>query len=173
MGLSAGSVVHDIEVPDFSTGPLTMSGVSMTTASATDVTTLRADAGGQHRQKPKGCALLACMPVAQASRALVSWPSKDSTAARDVWQDALPAPPTTSREFEPGETLSLFAEVDHTRTRRRLEPAYEIELTTELRGRDGSVVRSLSERRPSTAATRADGGHGFTVRVPLDGVPAD
>ena len=39
--LTAGSVVYDLDVPDFGKDPLTMSGVSLTSVSATDVTTVR------------------------------------------------------------------------------------------------------------------------------------
>ena len=37
----AGSVVYDLDVPDFGKGPLTMSGIALTTASAAAMTTLR------------------------------------------------------------------------------------------------------------------------------------
>jgi VWFA-related protein len=40
--LTAGSVVYDLDVPDFGKEPLTMSGVSLTSASASNVTTVRA-----------------------------------------------------------------------------------------------------------------------------------
>jgi hypothetical protein len=38
----AGSVVYDLEVPDFGKGPLTMSGLSLTSVSAAQVSTVRA-----------------------------------------------------------------------------------------------------------------------------------
>src|SRR5262249_23499737 len=39
--LTAGSIVYDLDVPDFGKEPLTMSGVSLTSASASNVTTVR------------------------------------------------------------------------------------------------------------------------------------
>ena len=63
----AGSVVYDLEVPDFGNG-LQMSGVSITTATAADVATFRA-------AEPLGKALPGPPTRFATSRATIRWQS--------------------------------------------------------------------------------------------------
>ena len=129
---NAGSVIYDLEVPDFTKGPLALSGVSLTSAAAAAVTTL----------KP-----------------------------HDPLADALPAPPTATREFASTEKLVLFAEVyDNRQTGRNATPD-AIEFTTALMTERGRILRAPApESRAATAPRRKSGGHGFTARLPLEGL---
>jgi hypothetical protein len=121
----AGSVVYDIEVPDFGKGPLTMSGVAMTSAAAARTTSLR----------PK-----------------------------DPLRDFLPAAPTSAREFDAGDTLTLFAEIyDNLRT----NGGHTVDLTATLRADDGRVITTASEQRSSTELDGAAGGFGFKADLSL------
>jgi VWFA-related protein len=129
---TAGSVVYDLEVPDYTKGPLVMSGVSLTSTAAAAVTTV----------KPQ-----------------------------DPLADVLPAPPTASREFTSDEQLVLFAEVYDNRQPGRNAPADTIEFSTALSTERGRIIRAPNpEVRQSTAARRKSGGHGFTARLPLEGL---
>jgi VWFA-related protein len=124
----AGSVVYDLEVPDFTKGPLAMSGVSLTSTGAAAISTL----------KP-----------------------------HDPLADALPAPPTASREFASNEQIVLFAEVYDNRNAGQ-DP---IEFSTALTTEQGRIVRAPNpESRAPTAVRRKSGGHGFTARLPLEGL---
>ena len=105
----SGSVVYDLDVPDFRDGPLAMSGVALTTSSAKDVFTLQADVGDRY-VKPKSCNAPVCNGEVRSARALAQWPAR-SLKTPFLWQDAMPAPPTTAREFDPTETLTAFVEV--------------------------------------------------------------
>ena len=85
-------------------------------------------------------------------------------------RDALPAPPTTAREFLSSETLALFAEVYDNGGQARKNPSYTIAVTASLHEVEGKVVREVLDRRPATSPRRPSGGHGFTMKVPLEGL---
>lgn len=121
----AGSVVYDIEVPDFGKGPLTMSGVALTSAAAARTTSLRPN---------------------------------------DPLRDFLPSAPTSAREFDAGDTLTLFAEVyDNLRT----SGGHTVDLTATLRADDGRVITTASEQRSSAELNGAAGGFGFKADLSL------
>jgi VWFA-related protein len=121
----AGSVIHDLEVPDFTKEPLVMSGVSLTSTAVQDSATVRA-------------------------------------AGR--FPMVLPAPVTTRREFQPGETLTLYTEVYENL---RNDATHTVDLTVELRTDDGRVVSSTAEQRSSKELGGRSGGYGFVAQVPL------
>ncbi len=166
-----GSVVYDLEVPDFRDGLLTMSGVALTTGTAKDVFTLQADVG-ERLAKPKPCDSPVCTPEVRSGKALAQWPGR-SLKVPFLWQDALPAPPTTVREFAPTETLTAFVEVydDGLRSGKNAPTPYSIDLTTTLQSAAGATVKTVTRERTSSSGRRASGGHGFIVPVPLAGLP--
>jgi VWFA-related protein len=128
----AGSVLYDLEVPDFTKGPLAMSGVSLTSAAAGAVTTL----------KPN-----------------------------DPLADVLPAPFTSTREFSGDDEIVLFAEVYDNRQAGRNAAPDPIEFKTAITSERGRIIRlSHPESRAAAAPKRKSGGHGFTVRLPLEGL---
>ena len=129
---NAGSVVYDLEVPDFTKGPLALSGVSLTSAAAGAVTTL----------KP-----------------------------HDPLADVLPAPLTATREFASDDQIVLFAEVyDNRQAGRNVTPP-PIEFTTAIMTERGRILRVPDpQSRAATAPRRKSGGHGFTARLPLEGL---
>ena len=127
-GGKAGSVVYDLEVPDFSKQPFVMSGVALTAASAGQAPTI----------KPK-----------------------------DPLGDFLPGPPTTTREFDKGDLVVLFAEFyENTRG----TAAHMLDFKAELRAEGGRVVQQVSDERSSTELQGSSGGYGFQARLPLDDV---
>lgn len=122
-----GSVTYDLEVPDFSKEPLTMSGVVIASASAAQTMTAKPDA---------------------------------------ELQKVLPAPPTASRLFTPGDTLAVFAEVyDNTP-----QPAHQVDITTTVLTDDGRSVFSAREERSSSELQGKSGGYGHTTQIPLKGL---
>ena len=129
---TAGSVVYDLEVPDFTKSPLALSGVSLTSVAAAAVTTL----------KP-----------------------------HDPLADVLAGPPTASREFASNDQIVLFAEVYDNRQPGRNATADTIEFATAISTEGGRIIRGPNrESRAANAWRRKSGGHGFTARLPLDGL---
>ena len=123
----AGSVVYDLDVPDFTESPLTMSGVSIASEELADVTTIQ---------------------------------------AREPTKTPLPAPITAAREFRAGDRLMVFAEFYENV---RNAPPHTLDLKAELRGPDGQVRASESDRRSSSdEENRA--GYGFSATLPLDDI---
>ena len=171
-GAGDGSVVYDLEVPDFRNGPLAISGVALATQTAPEVLTLRPDRNQRGNQKTNACRERVCNAGVTVDGTLAPWtdPVRDGDA--QLLRDVLPAPPTTAREFGGEETLVLFAEVYDNNGRVRKDPPYDIELSARLHAADGTLVRLASEQRSSRAARRPSGGHGFTLRLALDNAPA-
>jgi VWFA-related protein len=124
-GGRAGSVLYDIDVPDFSRGALTMSGVSVTSALAAQTPTVLP-------KNPLG--------------------------------DFLPGPAVTTREFARDDELALFAEFYENAPG---APAHRFDITTTLRADGGRVVYQDTDERSSTELQGAQGGYGYTARVPL------
>ena len=85
--------MYDLEVPDFTKGPLVMSGVALTSEAAEHAVT---------------------------------------SAPAAPLRDLLPSPPTAVREFDRGDTLTIYAEV-YQNIRQRTPNT--VTLTAELRGR--------------------------------------
>jgi hypothetical protein len=126
---SAGSVMYDLAVPDFTKDPLVMSDVSLTSASAEQVVTL--------------------MP-------------------EQPLRDVLPAPPTASREFTAGETLTVYAEVyENLRNR----SAGTVDLKAELRDEAGRVLHTVMGIRSLSELRRASDAHRFIAELPVNGEP--
>jgi hypothetical protein len=125
----AGSVMYDLEVPDFTKGPLVMSDVSLTSASAAEAVTL---------------------------------------IPKQPLREGPPVPPTASREFASGETLTVYAEVyDNLRNRSN----DTVDLTAELRDDAGRVLQTVTENRSLSELRRAPDGRRFIAQLPLDGAP--
>jgi hypothetical protein len=124
----SGSVVYDLDVPDFARGALTMSGVSLTSKALSGMKTMR----------PK-----------------------------EPLRGMLPGPITASREFDGGDTLTLFAEVYENASR----APHKIDLLAELRAEDGRQFGRVTEQRSSTELQGKAGGYGFTPMLPLDVAP--
>lgn len=122
----AGSVMYDLEVPDFSRSQLAMSGVSLTSR-------LSADAVTQQIRNPL--------------------------------QGRLAAAPTTAREFDRGDVLTLFTEVY---ANGRRSPAYAVDMKASIVGTDGRII-STAEQQSSSSGARATGGRlPFTTTLPIN-----
>jgi VWFA-related protein len=119
----AGSVIYDLDVPDFGKPPLALSALSLSSRQTT---------------------------------AAVLVPSK---SVRPV----VPTPPTTTREFTAGDTLSVYGEVYDNRAR----DAHRLDFVAELRGPDGNRVgRAASDTRANGQALQK-----FEATLPLDVPP--
>ena len=79
---------------------------------------------------------------------------------------AWPGLPTTAREFDRGDTLTLFAEAYENRRR-----PHTIHFTTELRDETGGVVATTSSQRQVTAKPEQTSVHQLTQTLALDAVP--
>jgi VWFA-related protein len=109
-------------------------------------------------------------PFTMSGIALTSLAAQEVTtiAPKNPLRDFLPGPATASREFAPGDTITMFGEVYENQ---RGGAAHMIEIKTELRAEGGRVIRNTSEQRSSTELQGASGGYGFTARIPLSDVP--
>ena len=165
----AGNVVQDLEIPDFREAPLSMSGVALTSTSAATAVTLQATARGGKTSK---CRPPRCSGDVRTGSALIRWAPQSNDTDPLVWKDALPAPPTTLREFKSTETVTAFFEVYDNNRRVNDDPLYAIEATATLRGSGPDAIRAVTEKRVSRDPRRASGGHGLTMSVPLAGIPA-
>jgi len=170
-GSQNGSVIYDLDVPEFAGGAMTMSGVSLTAMTALDTMTLRAGDSKSGKQKVRQCRALSCEPMVLASSAMTPWRVPGATAAPAILSDVLPAAPGAVRTFTSGDTLTLFSELYDNNPGARTGIPYDLTVKTELRNDTGAVVRSASDVRPSQEPLRASGGHGFTLRLPLSSVP--
>ena len=130
--------------------------------------TLRPGVNQRSDRRAQQCRGASCGSSASFSAILTAWNAPVRGGAAQLLQDALPAPPTTSRAFASNETLVLFAEVYENNDRVRRDPSYTIHVTARLYDAAGDVVRLVSDQRDSLATRRPSGGHGFTLRLPLD-----
>ncbi len=124
-GNRSGSVMYDLEVPDFYGPGLSMSGLSLTSALASGTPTVRAE---------------------------------------DPLADVLPGPPSTTREFERGDTLALFAEFYENAPD---APPHVVDIATTMRVADGRTMFEHREERSSTELQGAGGGYGYGLQIPL------
>jgi VWFA-related protein len=169
-GGTKGGVLYDLVVPDFEDGPLAMSGVALTSLAATSVFTLKPD---RYRRSGKGvtkCEERVCQANTVFDDLLVPYDTKGGEMP--LLRDVLPAPVTTTREFTATDTLALYAEVYDNRGRRKTDDASTIRLTATLHNAESIAVGQASDERRPDAPKRPSGGHGFTLRLPLQGVPA-
>lgn len=160
----AGSVVHDIEVPDYRDGPLTMSGVTIVSRPDAALTTFHApDIDGPSR-KARRCRPPLCPDdFVAARRAMTTWTAKIAAEQRG----ALPAPMTTRRTFTPADTVILYAEAYDNRKAGSAGAAGNVELTVGLHDAGGEIVRVVRDSRPSIDGEER---YAFTMRLPIDGL---
>jgi VWFA-related protein len=123
---AVGSVFSDLEVPNFDSGQLSLSGLVLTTSRAS------------------------ALPTARHEPALAK---------------VLPSPPTTSRTFRSGETVTAFFEVYGPAISRS-----DVDVVTTVRGADGRT-RFRSDAKRSGGSSSGD-VRGVTVPVFLSEVPA-
>jgi VWFA-related protein len=169
-GARNGSVVYDLVVPDFGDDPFTMSGVALTTTAGAGALTFRPDRNQREKQTATGCRERVCESGVAFSSLLVPYATPAAASERPLLSEVLPAAPATTRDFAPSETLSLFTEVYDNEKPGRKDPPYAITLTATLHSADSVAVGQASEKRDSAAARRKSGGHGFTLKLPLEGV---
>jgi VWFA-related protein len=122
-----GSVIYDLDVPDFSKEPLSMSGVLLSSQASGLVPTVNPD--------PDFKAVLA-------------------------------NPPSTLREFNRGDVLSLFTEVYDNQTR----AAHRVSIKTSVIADDGKVVHTAEEERRSEELKGGKGGYGHSTKVETSGL---
>jgi hypothetical protein len=111
--VQAGSVVYDLDVPDFGADALAMSGMILTSEKAGNVFTMQADVGDRY-SKPKDCRPPVCVAEVRRGRSLTQWTGQGAKASFS-WTDALSTPPTTARAFSAIDTVTAFVEVYHNR----------------------------------------------------------
>jgi VWFA-related protein len=124
----AGSVVYDIDVPDFTKDQLAMSGVAIGSAATARIMTMN---------------------------------------AKTPFASSLPGNITSTREFDAGDTLGIYAEVYETL---RDATSHTVTLTAQLRAEGGTVVRAVSDERSSAELQGKRGGYGFSAQLPLTDV---
>ena len=126
-GGRVGTVLYDLDAPDFSKGPVSMSGIAVSSESGSHIPTASPDPGVNE------------------------------------FKDVLPAPPSASRDFPRGDTLSVFAEVyDNVG-----KTPHRVEITAEVLSDEGKVVHKTSDQRKSEELQGATGGYGYSTKIPL------
>jgi VWFA-related protein len=124
----AGSVVYDLDVPDFTKDPLIMSGVA----------------------------------IGSAATALIM-----TTNAKTPFVSTVPGNITSTRVFDAGDRLGIYAEVYETL---RDAAPHTVALSAQLRAEGGTVVRNVSDERSSSELQGTRGGYGFSAQIPLNDV---
>jgi VWFA-related protein len=119
-----GSVLYDLEVPDFSKAPLSMSGLVLTSAWGSQWATVRAD---------------------------------------DQLRQVLPGPPIALRQFPQNDEIALFTEVYDNQA----ASPHKVDILTTVTSDDGKVLIKAEDERDSAELGGANGGYGYTARVPL------
>lgn len=166
-GAARGSVVYDVEVPDFGKGAITLSGVSLATADRADAYTLIPPDWRGGRGRATRCRPPVCTSAGTTIGALRPWSEGAAAMPGFLLRDVLPAPPTTRRDFSAADVVALFAEVYDNDGGPEGQAPYTVTLSADLRTAQGQVVREVTDSRSSRAARRASGGHGFTLQLPL------
>jgi len=156
----SGGVVYDLEVPDFSKSPLTMSGLALAATPAQALPTVQA-VHDKKKIKTRTCREGECVSADVREVPLVAW-APQTLAVTSPLRDALPAPPTTAREFSQTDTLTVLAEVYDNKGSR------SVQVRAELRQTDKPAAVAVSQDlAPGTA--RASGGQAVLMTLPLSG----
>ena len=156
----AGNIVYDLEVPDFSDGPLAMSGLMVVSAADPMVLTLNSSSASRTSRSVK------CVtPECKAATATDVWELPlESSLALPLLRTGTMGSPTTRREFAAGDELILVTEVyDNSRRRQRDTPV--ITLTASLRDSSGKEIPLASEQRPAMTMRQGVVGHAFKTSV--------
>jgi hypothetical protein len=169
-GGNSGSVIYDLDVPDFSDGDFTMSGISLATAKSDQTVTLKGESDKTAVKKGQ-CVPPVCSPDVASGVFVSQWAGATKSPMLQMLQQ-LPTPPTTDRTLNAGETVGLFVEVYDNNKRVARDPAYQITVNASLRDAAGRTVREVSDRRSSQAKPGVSGGHRFSMLLPLTQVPA-
>ena len=156
----AGGVVMDVEVPDFTDKPLMMGGLSLATDRSI-LPTVQA-ANESKKVKTKKCHEPSC-PAPETRDVPVAPYTAKALAATHPLYDALPAPPTTAREFRQAETITVFTEVYDNKGAR------PVRVHAELRQPNQQPAFEQSKDL-GTGTPRASGGYGVAFTLPLTDV---
>jgi hypothetical protein len=89
--------------------------------------------------------------------------------AKTALAATIPGNVTSTRVFDSGDTLGIYAEVYETL---RNATAHTVTLTAELRAEGGTAVRTVSDERSSSELQGKRGGYGFSAQLPLNDVAA-
>jgi VWFA-related protein len=156
----AGNVVYDLEVPDFTSKPLMIGGLSLA-ADRNTLPTVHA-ANESKKVKTKKCHEPSCAAAEVRDVPVVPWSAKTLAATHPLY-DALPVPPTTAREFRQADTIAVFTEVYDNKGARPVRVRAELRQPNQEPAFEAS--QELSASKP-----RASGGFGATFQLPLAGV---
>ena len=151
---AAGRSTYDLNIPDFGSEPLVMSGVMLIRPSDPMVLTLNTRTGSGSNVEVS-CQPPECKdPAASGDGSISLKPSVSEPQLRGGVYGA----PSTAREFKPGTELVVVAEAyDNTRRRKNVSPV--VTLTTDLRKADGTTVPlGSSEQRVTTLREDVSGG---------------
>ena len=168
-GNRTGSVVYDLDVPDFAGAPLTLSGLALTTArAALAPTALIVNRGAS---KPANCGNNSCT----APRVLnTPWQPYSAAAMQrtHTLATALPAPPTSLRQFDVADVLTMYAEAyDNRQAATRAREGVPAAMTT-LYSAAGAVVYRTLEQHLAPASDGSGVVHQIRATVPLAGLTA-
>jgi len=155
-GAYTGSVVHQIDVPDFTNGKLALSGIALTANTAGMDLTLRPPRNTKAARKAVKCNPPSCIV-----------PLSDEAPSAEDALSALPAPAIARRLFQRDEALLLYAEVYDNRGGAGRRVTVDVTLENESRSRR----TLLSETRESGGDGKRPATHAFSARAALNDLP--
>jgi hypothetical protein len=105
------------------------------------------------------------LPLSMSGLLLTSRAGTTIPTARPdaILQRAMPAPPVALRVFPKDDELLVFAEIYD----RTAATPHNVDITTTVTARGGTVVWKQSDERSSRELQGTNGGYGHTVRVPM------
>lgn len=164
-----GSVVYDLDVPDFRRERFTLSGLALSTArSALAPTVLLVT---RDAQMPVMCRVSPC-PVPKVLDS--SWQSYADAAtsvrfgkASSILPKVLPGPPTTVRQLTTSDVLSLYAEAYDTRSATARLHEGPLVVTTTIYNAQNTVVQQTTDDLQSSAPASGGGTYPLRTTVPL------
>jgi hypothetical protein len=157
----AGNIIYDLEVPDFTDGPLAMSGLMVLSGADPMVLTLNSASDSQTTRSVR-CSTSECKGATATD---VFELSVTPSLAQPMLSNGTPGSPTTRREFAAGDELILVTEVyDNSRRRQRDTPAL-LTLTASLLDSSGKEIPLASQQRPAMTMREGVVGHAFKLNV--------
>ena len=155
-GAYTGSVVHQIDVPDFTDGKLALSGLVLTVNTAAMDLTLRPPPNTKAARKAVKCNPPSCIV-----------PLSDEAPSAEDALGTLPGPVIARRIFQRDEVLLLYAEVYDNRGGAARRVIVEVTLEDESHAQR----TLLSETRESGGGGKRPTTHGLSARAVLSDVP--
>jgi len=163
-----GSVVYDLEVPDFREDAIMLSGLALTTADAALAPT--ALVVTRDEQKPANCRNNVCVAPKVMNSPWLTYGAVVPPPSRHTLATALPGPPTTARQFAPSDVLTLYAEAYDNRTPKTRAGSGAMVVTTTIYDAQHAVAHRTVAEQAEPAVASGDLTYPIQRSIPLSGL---